>query len=75
MHEPVLIGLVFLFISAKPWQLRGTPKMFAMGRELHRLLGDHQEMDPSPVLRKFWARCLGLRNVPETLVRKVIYFE
>ena len=74
MHEPVLIGLVFPFLSVKPWQLRGTPKMFAMGRELHGLFCD-QTVDPSPVLRKLWSRCLGLRNVPEPLVRKMLYFE
>ena len=48
--------------------------MFAMGRELHGVFSN-QEVDPSPILRKFWARRLGLRNVSETLVRKMLYFE
>jgi hypothetical protein len=44
MHEPLLIGVLFPFIRAKPWQLRSTPKMFAMARKLRGVLGD-SEMD------------------------------
>jgi hypothetical protein len=38
MHEPLLIGIVFPFINCyRPWQIRGTPKMHAVGRELRQV--------------------------------------
>ena len=37
MHEPLLIGILFPFCSYQPWQQRGTPKMYAVGRTLHRM--------------------------------------
>jgi hypothetical protein len=74
MHEPLLIGIVFPFIRCRPWQLRGTPKMFALGRELHSLFGN-QEVDPRPFLRELWSRCLRLRSLPQRLVWKMLYFQ
>jgi hypothetical protein len=74
MHEPLLIGLLFPFLRVKPWQLRGTPKMHAVGRELRGLFAD-SEVDPGNFLRKFWITSLGLKHMPEKLVRKMLYFE
>jgi hypothetical protein len=34
MYEPCMIGLTFPFLSVSPWQLRGMPKMYAVGRKL-----------------------------------------
>jgi hypothetical protein len=34
MYEPCYVGLTFPFLSVSPWQLRGTPKMYAVGRKL-----------------------------------------
>ena len=72
MHEPLLIGLLFPFLRQKPWQLRGTPKMHAMGRQLRSLLSE-KDMDPRDLLRKFWVQCHRLGSVSEALVRKVLY--
>jgi hypothetical protein len=72
-HEPLLIGLIFPFTRANPWQLRGTPKLLAVGREL-RNLQENQEMDRRDLLRKLWSRCNGLRNVPEHVVWRLLYF-
>jgi hypothetical protein len=36
MHEPLLIAIVFPFFMFKPWQLRSTPKMDSVGRELRK---------------------------------------
>ena len=33
MHEPLLIGILFPILRFKPWQIKGTPKMFALGRK------------------------------------------
>jgi hypothetical protein len=40
MYEPVLIGLVFLFVRHDPWQLRGTAKMYALEWKLRGLWKD-----------------------------------
>lgn len=71
MHEPLLIGVLFPFLRSKPWQLRGSPKMFAMGRQL-RGVPEGQEVDRRNLLRKFWTQCLGLRFLPENVVRRLL---
>ena len=73
MHEPILIGVLFPFIRCKPWQLRSTPKMHAVGSELRKVFKT-PEMDAGNILRKFWVQCHGLGHMPENVVRKVLYF-
>ena len=74
MHEPLLIGVLFPFLSVKPWQLRGTPKMYAVGREL-RLVFQTPGLDPRDLLRKFWSASLGLQHLPECVVRRMLFIE
>ena len=74
MHEPLLIGIAFPFLRVKPWQLRGCPKMHAVARQL-RDLQSNKEVDRRDILWKFWTQCHGLRNMPENVVRKVLYFD
>jgi hypothetical protein len=38
LYNPLTIGLFFPFLSSSPWQIRATPKMFYVAREL-RLQG------------------------------------
>ena len=73
MHEPLLIGIVFPFLSCRPWQIRGTPKMYAVGRELRRLLQE-SEVDAGNLLRQFWSQCFNLGGMPEHVVRKLLLF-
>ena len=72
MHEPLLIGILFPFIRSKPWQLRSTPKMFAVGREM-RSLCDGAEVDLRDFLREFWVGCHRLANMPEDVVRRMLF--
>ena len=72
MHEPLLIGLLFPFLRHAPWQLRGTPKMHAMGRELRGLFKE-EVLDPRDLLCKFWGQCVGLGKMREDVVRKMLY--
>ena len=74
MHEPLLIGILFPFIRVKPWQLRDTPKMHAVGRKLRQVFKE-TEVDGSHLLREFWACCLNCGDLSEPLVRKLLYFE
>ena len=65
MHEPLLIGILFPFVRVKPWQLRGTPKMHAVGRQLRQVLQE-TPMDSG---------CLDLEGMSELVVRKLLYFK
>jgi hypothetical protein len=72
MHEPILIGILFPFIRCYPWQLRSTPRMFAMAREV-RNLRDGTEVDLRDLLRKFWVQCHRLGNMPPDVVRRMLF--
>ena len=72
MHEPLLIGIAFPFLRFAPWQIRGTPKMFAMVRTLRAVLKT-PEVDPCDLLRKFWDQCFRFSRMPEPVVRKLLY--
>lgn len=72
MHEPLLIGIVFPFIRCYPWQLRSTPRMFAMAREV-RNLRDGTEVDLRDLLFKFWIQCHRLGNMPADVVRRMLF--
>ncbi|KAI2511896.1 hypothetical protein MHU86_2412 [Fragilaria crotonensis] len=73
MHEPVLIAIMFPFLRTKPWQLRGTPKMYQVGSELRKVLKT-KDMDAGNLLREFWIKCHRLGSMPENVVRKMLYF-
>ena len=72
LHEPVLIGILFPFLRSRPWQLRNTPRMHAMGSRVRRLLKD-EKVELRYLLRQFWGDCLRLRTMPENVVRKLLY--
>jgi hypothetical protein len=74
MFEPLIIGITFPFISKPPWQLRGTPKMFNLGRRMREVWA-HEKMDPGDLLRKFLLEYEQLRTMPADVVRRVLYFE
>ena len=73
LHEPLLIGILFPFLSVKPWQLRSTPKMFSVARKVRGLCQD-DEVDLRNLLRKFWDQCHRLRSMQQGMVRKLLYF-
>jgi hypothetical protein len=72
MHEPLLIGILFPFIRCKPWQLRSTPKLFAVAREL-RGLCKGPEVDLRNFLREFWGKCHRLADMPPDVVRRLLF--
>ena len=73
MHEPLLIGILFPILSCKPWQVRGSPKMYAVGREVRRMF-EASEVGVRNLLRKFWTLCVDLQEMPEHVVRKLLSF-
>jgi hypothetical protein len=72
MHEPLLIGILFPFLSVQPWQIKGTAKMFAVGRELQKVL-EGSEMGTRDFLRKFWSLGCDLQSMPEHMVRQLLF--
>ena len=74
MHEPLLIGLVFPFIRCKPWQLRATPKMFSVAREVRGLCVG-PDVDLRDFLLKFWRKCHRLGSMPADVVRRMLFLD
>jgi hypothetical protein len=75
LFEPLILGLIFPFINRHPWQLQGTPKMFAMARQMRGLFEEKDLVAAGNILRKFLLECKGLHAVSQDVVRGVLYFE
>jgi hypothetical protein len=73
MFEPLLIGIVFPFIRHEPWQLKSTPKMYAMERKLRGLWEKGSYLEGSSVLRKFCQQCWGLDAMSPGVVSRMLY--
>ena len=74
MHEPLLIGVCFPFLSIKPWEFRGTPKLSFVARKLHEVR-DEAEVDRGPLLREFWRVADRVLAMPERLVPRLLFFK
>ena len=74
MFEPLILGICFPFIDRRPWQLRGTPKMFSMVRKMRKVFQE-EELAAGSLLRKFLLDCRRIRSVQERVVWGVLYFE
>jgi hypothetical protein len=74
MCEPLILGFVLPFINRHPWQLRSTPKMFAMARTMRGLF-ETKDLAAGNILRKFLLECKRLRTVSQDVVRGVLYFQ
>jgi hypothetical protein len=73
MFESLTIGFVFPFLSVRPWQVRGAPKMFQLGRTMPKLLKD-MNLVTRDILRQLCQQMWDLLTVPEDVVRRVLYF-
>jgi hypothetical protein len=74
MCEPLTLGIIFPFINRHPWQLKNTPKMFAMARQMRGLF-EAKDVAAGNILRKLLLECKRLRAVSQDVVRGVLYFE
>ena len=72
MHEPVLIGILFPFLSVPPWQINGTAKMYAMGWELRKVFED-SELGAWSLLCKLWVLGGDLCTMQEHMVRQLLF--
>jgi hypothetical protein len=74
MFEPLTIVFIFPYLSYRPWQLRGSIRLLALGRELSRLWRDNLSGE-GPVLRELWGVQRSICKMPEKLARKVLLSE
>ena len=74
MYEPLIIGVCLPFIRSDPWQLKGTPKVFALVRKLRRVFKE-SEVDGGDILCKFLLEFERIRTMPADVVRQVLHFE
>ena len=72
MYEPLTLAFVFPFVPHSPWQLRGSPHLLEVGRELSALWRDNDSGE-GPILRKFWRLQRNISCMPEELARQVLH--
>jgi hypothetical protein len=68
MFEPLLLGLTLCFIVCPPWQLRNTPGVLGMGREVRRMWGS-----ADPNVRRLLCQLCELPDVLEALPPGVVW--
>lgn len=71
--EPLTIAFCFPYLKSFPWQLRGTPKLYALGRELRRM-STEKELVRRDLLCKLLSQIRNFYSLPPDVVRKVLYF-
>ena len=74
MLEPLTIAFVFPFISQKPWQLRGSIQLLALGRALSRVWSGDNGCERS-ILRQLWSYQIRLEDLPKKLASKMLRCE
>ena len=74
MHEPLTLAIFFPFLSFRPWQLRGSISLLALGRELSRVWKDNHPGE-GPLLRKLWSFQRTISSMPADLAWKVLQSE
>jgi len=74
MFEPFMMGIVFPFIPHRPWQLRRTPKLLAVAREVCRVSTEDTKVDPGHFLRELLCLTKRLPSMQASTVWKLLYF-
>ena len=74
MLEPLTLAFLFPFISQKPWQLRGSIQLLALGRQLCRVW-EGDEGNEGHLLRQLWNYQRKLKDLPAKLASKLLHSE
>ena len=74
MHEPLTIAFIFPFIRQKPWQLRGSIQLLALGRALSGVWAGNPGSE-GLILRELWSYQVRLENMPTKLASKLLCSE
>jgi hypothetical protein len=73
MLEPLTIGIVFPYLPHRPWQFKGTPKMFYLARQVRKMFED-QDVDSGCFLCKLLLECRRFHTMPADVVRRMLFF-
>jgi hypothetical protein len=69
MFEPLIIGVCLPFIRSDPWQLKGTPKVFAMVRNIQNHGNEGRD-----ILCEYLLEFERVHSMPADVMRKILYF-
>jgi hypothetical protein len=72
MYEPCLIGLCFPYLSHRPWQLRGAPRLLALERTVRHMWEDG-DSTVAACLCEFLVKARKFRSMPQDVVCKMLY--
>ena len=72
MFEPLWIGIVFPFISHRPWSLQRAPLMVELGRELREVCKEG-DLAAGPLLRKLFKLPRRLARLSPSVARGVLH--
>ena len=72
MHEPLLIGISYPYLSFSPWQLCRTPRLLELAEQLHAVWKTYGKSERHLLweLRHFQER---VANLPEKLAREMLF--
>ena len=74
MFEPLLLAIAFPYLRYAPFEVRFTPKMFQLQRDVQKMSqGDC--LHAGDILRKFLLVAWKFPSMSRGMVRKVLYFE
>jgi hypothetical protein len=73
MLEPLVVGLIFPFAHSAPWQLRGTPKMLSMGRQMRRVFKE-ENLVARDLLRKLLLDGRRIPSLPPDVVWGLLFY-
>jgi hypothetical protein len=74
MFEPLTLAFVFPFVRYRPWQLRGSVHLLALGREVSRLWRDNLPGEGF-ILRQLWGVQRKVSCMQEKLARQMLLSE
>ena len=73
MCEPLVMAFCLPFVRCNPWQLKATPKLCFIRRQLQSVLSENK-MDPGDLLLQLYSLGKKLPTMPESMVRKLLFF-
>ena len=71
MYEPLTLAVLFPFLTFRPWQLRGCPKLMELGKQLSRMWREDPRRE-GPLLRELRTFKESISTLPPQLAWKVL---
>ena len=71
MYEPLTFAIIYPFVHFRPWQLRGSPKLLELGRQLSRVWREDSGRE-GPLLRELFNFQKTISSMSSQLAWKVL---